>query len=145
MRSLAIFCAIISHFAIAIPTSSAAEPISVRVGEAKVVSTPFNISSIVIGSNDVVDLNVDQRSSLIITGVTAGRSNVIVLGTGGDRYDLDVVVQSDERDLVFIHNGTNETVPFRCHSRCERLNTAESSSPSEAGLSSPDDTGPVVQ
>jgi hypothetical protein len=141
MRILAIFCAILAHLTITISTATANDEMSVLVGEAKVVGIPFEISSVIVGSSNIVDLNVAQSSSLIITGLTTGRSNVIVLSERGDRYDLDVVVVADERDFIFVHNGTSETVPFRCHSRCERL-TAPSDPNSAAENPSPADAQP---
>jgi hypothetical protein len=141
MRILAIFCAVLAHLTITISTTTANDEMSVLVGEAKVVGIPFEISSVIVGSSNIVDLNVDQSSSLIITGLTTGRSNVIVLSERGDRHDLDVIVTADERDLIFVHNGTTETVPFRCHSRCERLSTPSDAN-ADAEKSSAADAGP---
>ncbi len=141
MRILAISCAILAHLTIVISTATANDEMSVLVGEAKVVGIPFQISSVIVGSSNIVDLNVDQSNSLIITGLTTGRSNVIVQSERGDRHDLDVVVIADDRDLIFVHNGTSETILFRCHSRCERL-TAPSDTNSPAETPSPVDAEP---
>jgi len=105
------------------------------VGEVKVVEIPFEIRSILNGSDEVVNLNVDGLRTIIMTGISSGRTNLIVLGQENERIDYSLHVVSDQRGLVYLHEGAAATVKFNCEARCLRENSeGQGSSSIESAL-----------
>jgi Flp pilus assembly secretin CpaC len=108
---------------------------NMRVGEVRVIDTTFEIRSLLNGASNVVSLNADSPKTLILIGLTPGRSNVVALGGKGARSEFSVTVRADQRDLIHIHKGPNQTVATRCDPRCDVGKTI--SQKSEANSVSP--------
>jgi len=135
MKSWIFFWLVLTHFVFFINGQAYAADKSLVVGEVKVVEIPFEIRSILNGSDEVVNLNVDGLRSIIMTGISSGRTNLIVLGQDNERIDYSLNVVSDQRDLVYLHEGPAATVTFKCEARCLRESSAgEESSSLESAL-----------
>jgi Flp pilus assembly secretin CpaC len=103
------------------------------VGEVRVIDTDFEIRSILNGSGEVVNLNVEGTKTLIMTGIMPGRSNVIVLGTKDERLKFSLVITTDQRDLIHVHRGPDDSAALRCNPRCDTSQTKDQA----AGASNP--------
>ena len=120
MKYLLIFAMVVVHFGVTASRPAWSQNQALLVGEVRVVSIPFDIRSILSGSDSVVNLNAEGPRSVIITGLNPGRTNVIVLGSQNERRDFSLIVSPDQRDLVYIHQGASGLINFRCESRCDR-------------------------
>jgi len=135
MKSWLFFWLVLTHFVFFINGQAYAEDKSLVVGEVKAVEIPFEIRSILNGSDEVVNLNVDGLRTIIMTGISSGRTNLIVLGQKNERIDYSLHVVSDQRDLVYLHEGAAATVKFNCAARCLRENSeGQGSSSIESAL-----------
>jgi len=135
MKSWLFFWLVLTHFVFFINGQAYAEDKSLVVGEVKAVEIPFEIRSILNGSDEVVNLNVDGLRSIIMTGISSGRTNLIVLGQENERIDYSLHVVSDQRGLVYLHEGAAATVKFNCEARCLRENSeGQGSSSIESAL-----------
>ena len=137
MKSKLFFCLVFAHIVFFINGQAYGEDRSLVVGEVTAVDIPFDIRTILNGSDEVVNLNVDGLRTIIMTGISSGRTNLIVLGQEEQRIDFSLNVVSDQRDLVYLHEGAASTIAFKCEQRCLRENdNSEGSSPLEAALPS---------
>lgn len=135
MKSKLFFWLVFAHIVFFINGQAYAEDRSLVVGEVTAVDIPFDIRTILNGSDEVVNLNVDGLRTIIMTGISSGRTNLIVLGQENERIDFSLNIVSDQRDLVYLHEGAAATVTFKCEARCLRENSGgESSSSLEAAL-----------
>jgi hypothetical protein len=135
MKSWLFFWLVLTHFVFFINGQAYAEDKSLVVGEVKAVEIPFEIRSILNGSDEVVNLNVDGLRTIIMTGISSGRTNLIVLGQENERIDYSIHVVSDQRGLVYLHEGAAATVKFNCEARCLRENSeGQGSSSIESAL-----------
>jgi hypothetical protein len=120
MRIFLILTVAIIHFGLSVFNTAWGQENSLIVGEVKAINVPFEIRSILNGSDEVLNLNVEGPRTLIMTGMAPGRTNIIIFGSKEERSDFSISVASDQRDLVFLHEGASKTTPFRCNPRCER-------------------------
>ena len=120
MKTRLILWLAFAHISIFINNPAYGEDKSLLVGEVNVIDIPFDIRSILNGSDTVVNLNVDGPRSIIVTGMEPGRTNLIALGANRERIDLAITVSSDQRDLVYLHEGAAATVTYKCEQRCLR-------------------------
>jgi hypothetical protein len=135
MKLWLFFWLVLTHFVFFINGQAYAEDKSLVVGEVKAVEIPFEIRSILNGSDEVVNLNVDGLRTIIMTGISSGRTNLIVLGQENERIDYSLHVVSDQRGLVYLHEGAAATVKFNCEARCLRENSeGQGSSSIESAL-----------
>ena len=139
MRPRLILWLAFAHVSVLITSHAYGDEKSLLVGEVKAIEIPFDIRSILNGSDEVVNLNVDGPRTIVMTGMTPGRTNLIILGSQKEKLDFSLTVSSDQRDLVYLHEGAATTVTFKCEERCLREDGGgESSSPLEAALPSTD-------
>jgi hypothetical protein len=135
MRVWLICVAAIAHMGLYISSPAMGQDDSLMVGEVKVFQIPFDIKSILNGSDAVVN----GTRTLIMTGMAPGRTNLIVLGSKDERIDYSILISVDNRDLVYLHEGPSNNVIFRCGDRCEREESEEGeSSPLDSTLPSND-------
>jgi hypothetical protein len=137
MKIRLFFWLVFAHIGLLINGPAYGEDKSLVVGEVKAVAIPFEIRTILNGSDEVVNLNVDGLQTIIMTGTSAGRTNLIVFGQKNEKIEFSLQVVSDQRDLVYLHEGAASTITFKCEQRCLRENNdSEGSSPLEAALPS---------
>jgi hypothetical protein len=134
MRVILIFTMAVIHWTLSIFNPALGQDDSLLVGEVRAIAVPFEIRSILNGSDEVVNLNVEGPRTLILTGITPGRTNVIVFGSTDERLDLSISITADLRDLVFLHEGASNSVTFRCDKRCTRDKNNEEGSSNSSSL-----------
>jgi hypothetical protein len=127
MRFQLILGVVIFHLAMGTGIYAWGQDEMLKVGEVRIIKVPFEIRSILSGSDAIVNLNAEDARSVVLTGVTPGRTNVIIIGAKSERKNLSLTITSDERDLIYIHQGSSDQTYFRCDPRCARQNSAGSS------------------
>lgn len=101
--------------------AGASEPIDVTIDFAKVMKLAQPAHTIVVGNPGIFDATVGDEKTLVLTGKTAGATNLIVLDENGAEILNSVVrVSSDVRQLTTIFYGKNRQ-SFSCAPVCEAV------------------------
>jgi Flp pilus assembly secretin CpaC len=101
--------------------AAAGEPVDVTIDFAKVMKLDKPAHTIIIGNPGIADASIDDETTLILTGKTAGTTNLIVLDEGGEEMMNTVVrVSSDIRQLTTVFYGPNRQT-FSCAPVCEQV------------------------
>jgi Flp pilus assembly secretin CpaC len=113
--------AIVATIGLAGSATAANEPIDVTIDFAKIVKLPGPAHTIIVGNPGIADASVDDEQTLVLTGKTAGTTNLIVLDAEGSEVVNSVVrVSSDIRQLTTIFYGVTRQT-FSCAPVCEQV------------------------
>jgi Flp pilus assembly secretin CpaC len=94
-------------------------PIDVTIDFAKVMKLSKPAGTIVIGNPGIFDASVGDEKTLVLTGKTAGMTNLIVLDKdGGEIMNAVVRVSSDLHQLTTVFLGAQRQT-FSCSPVCE--------------------------
>ena len=97
------------------------EPVDVTIDFAKVMRLDQPAHTIIIGNPGIADASVEDEKTLILTGKTAGTTNLIVLDTAGDEIlNTSLRVSSDIRQLTTVFYGASRQT-FSCAPVCEQV------------------------
>ena len=108
-------------FAATAPTLALAEDRYVDVEHSDVVRLPAPAATIIIGNPSIADAVIHDRSTLIVTGKLAGRTNIIALDRNGRViFADDIVVASSSRGMLTVNRGTARTT-YACSNNCEAV------------------------
>ena len=99
----------------------ASDAIDVTIDFAKIVKLAKPANTIIVGNPGIFDANVDDEQTLVLTGKTAGTTNLIVLDAdGGEIMNSIVRVSSDIRQLTTVFYGAQRQT-FSCAPTCEAV------------------------
>ena len=99
----------------------ASETIDVTIDFAKVLQLNEPARTIFIGNPGIADASMGDEKTLVLTGKTAGATNLIVLGKSGEEIiNAEIRVASDVRQLTTIFYGTSRQT-FSCAPVCEAV------------------------
>ena len=113
--------AIVATIGLAGSATAANEPIDVTIDFAKIVKLPGPAHTIIVGNPGIADASVDDEQTLVLTGKTAGTTNLIVLDAEGSEVVNSVVrVSSYIRQLTTIFYGVTRQT-FSCAPVCEQV------------------------
>jgi Flp pilus assembly secretin CpaC len=99
--------------------AAANDPIDVTIDFAKVMKLNHPAHTIVIGNPGIADATIGDEQTLVLTGKTAGTTNLIVLDEKGTEILNSVVqVSSDIRQLTTVFYGPHRQT-FSCAPVCE--------------------------
>lgn len=101
----------------------AAEAIDVVIDFAKILKLNRPAGTIVIGNPGIADASMGDENTVVLTGKSAGTTNLIIL----DEADKEIVnavvrVSSDLRQLTTIFYGSKRQT-FSCAPHCEQVIT----------------------
>ena len=102
------------------PEASAqdARYVRVSVDRAKVVRIPRAADTVVIGNPGIVDATLQDATTIVLTGRTAGETNLIVLDEAGDPIiDETIVVGPPLHATVRLFAGTSQR-SYACSPIC---------------------------
>jgi Flp pilus assembly secretin CpaC len=103
------------------PALAAGETIDVTIDFAKVMKLTAPAHTIIIGNPGIADATVDDEQTLVLTGKTAGTTNLIVLDeSGGEVMNAVIRVSSDIRQLTTVFYGASRQT-FSCAPVCEQV------------------------
>lgn len=99
----------------------AADVVDVTIDFAKVMKLDAPADTIVIGNPGIADATIQDEDTLVLTGRSAGTTNMIVLDKDGkELVDAVVRVSSNVRQLTTIFYGSNRQT-FSCAPTCEQV------------------------
>lgn len=105
----------------ATPAVAADNPIDVTIDFAKVMTLDQPVHTVVVGNPGIADATMGDEKTLILTGKTAGTTNLIALDAQGKEIlNTTVRVASDIRQLTTVFYGPNRQT-FSCAPVCERV------------------------
>ncbi len=122
-RGCSFLVATFASLALASGAAAAADsgPINVTIDFAKVVHVDEPADTVIVGNPGIADANIDDNKTLVLTGHTAGTTNLIVLNAAGDELlNATVVVASDIRQLTTVFRGASRQT-FSCEPTCEQV------------------------
>ena len=98
-----------------------ADGIDVTIDFAKILTLDRPAETIVVGNPGIADASVEDDKTIVLTGKTAGATNLIVLDSEGKEIVNSVVrVSSDVRTLTTVFYGTQRQT-FSCAPTCEQV------------------------
>ena len=101
--------------------ASANEVIDVTIDFAKILKLERPADTIVIGNPSIADASVSDEETLVLTGKTAGTTNLIAIdASGAEILNSTVRVSSDIRQLTTIFYGKSRQT-FSCAPVCEQV------------------------
>jgi Flp pilus assembly secretin CpaC len=99
----------------------ASDTVSLTIDFAKIMKFNRQAATLVIGNPGIADATVEDEKTVILTGKTAGSTNLIVLDENGDEVaNLVVRVSSDVRQLTTVFYGRKRQT-FSCTPTCEQV------------------------
>lgn len=99
----------------------AGDPIDVTIDFAKLMKLDQPAHTIVVGNPGIADASVEDEETLVLTGKTAGTTNLIVLNADGVEILNSVIrVSSDIRQLTTVFYGARRQT-FSCFPVCESV------------------------
>jgi Flp pilus assembly secretin CpaC len=100
---------------------ASADTIDVTIDFASVLKLDQPAQTVIIGNPGIADATAGNDKTLILTGKTAGTTNLIVIGKDGDQIlNTTVRVSSDVQQLTTIFYGPNRQT-FSCAPVCEQV------------------------
>ena len=95
--------------------------VDLTIDFAKILRLDQAAETIVIGNPGIADAAIEDEDTLVLTGKTAGTTNLIVLGREGDEVlNATVRVSSDIRQLTTVFYGASRQT-FSCAPVCEQV------------------------
>ena len=100
-------------------TAAPAESLTVVFDQARVVTIPQSVATVVIGNPAIADATIQNNKLLVVTGKGFGATNIMLLDPGGQmlaEYVVRVIGQRD--DTVTVFRGADR-MTYACSPRCE--------------------------
>lgn len=99
--------------------AEAADILRVTIDFAKLLILERPARTVVIGNTAIAEANLSDERTLILTGKTAGSTNLVVIDAeGGEIANLVLEVVTGGPHLVTVHEGVRR-LTFTCARRCE--------------------------
>ena len=101
--------------------AAAEGPIDVTIDFAKVMRLDTPARTVIVGNPGIADASIDNEKTLVLTGKTAGTTNLIVLDVNGHEIlNSTIRVSSDVHQLTTVFYGANRET-FSCAPVCEQV------------------------
>ena len=101
--------------------SFAQQEIDVTIDFAKMIAIERPAHTVIVGNPSIADASLSDEETLVLTGKTAGTTNLIVLDDGGEEIINAIVrVSSDTRQLTTVFFGAQRQT-FSCAPVCEQV------------------------
>lgn len=100
-------------------TANASEEITVRMNMARVLRLSAPAATVIIGNPGVADVTIQDPQTLVLTGKSYGRTNLIALDSAGNPIaDSVIKVQRAKTDIVTVYMG-NARTSMACAPECQ--------------------------
>jgi Flp pilus assembly secretin CpaC len=100
--------------------SSAAEPVTVYLDQAKILKLPERTATLVVGNPLIADAAVQPGGILVVTGKSYGVTNLIALDRAGvTLMEHPVQVQGPNENILVVYRGIDRE-SYSCTPKCER-------------------------
>ncbi|HEY7231466.1 MAG TPA: pilus assembly protein N-terminal domain-containing protein [Pseudolabrys sp.] len=103
------------------PSASAQETIRINVDQAKIMTLPDRVATIIIGNPLIADATLQGGNVLVMTGKGFGKTNLLALDRNGEvlMSRLIEVLGAGTSDIVVVYKGV-ERESYSCAPNCER-------------------------
>ena len=102
------------------PAEVISEPISVNVDQAKLVSLPGPIATIVVGNPLIADVTLQPGGLVVVTGKGYGATNMIAMDRAGSiMVDRVIQVEGPSDQVVTVYRGL-ERESYSCMPICQK-------------------------
>lgn len=92
--------------------------LKVNVDQAKLIRLDKHGSEVIIGNPSIADVAVQSGKLLVLTGKSAGLTNLIVLdGSGGEVLNEQIFVSADQSQLLLLNKGASRET-YICSPDC---------------------------
>ena len=120
-RNLVVAAAVCTGLALGGAAKAADDTIDVTIDFAKILKLDRPADTIVIGNPSIADASISDEQTLVLTGKTAGTTNLIAIDKdGGEIINVTVQVASDIRKLTTVFLGADRQT-FSCAPVCEQV------------------------
>lgn len=120
-RSLIVATAVCAGLALGSAAEAADDTIDVTIDFAKILKLDRPADTIVIGNPSIADASISNEQTLVLTGKTAGTTNLIAIDKDGTEIiNATVQVASDIRKLTTVFFGADRQT-FSCAPVCEQV------------------------
>jgi Flp pilus assembly secretin CpaC len=120
-RSLVVATAVCAGLALGGAAKAADETIRLTIDFAKILKLNKPADTIIIGNPSIADASVSDEQTLVLTGKTAGTTNLIAIDQdGAEILNATLQVASDIRQLTTIFYGPHRQT-FSCAPVCEQV------------------------
>ena len=120
----------------ALPLASAAATLAVPLDQSVRIGLPAPVHDVIIGSSTVADVTVADQRHLVVTGKSAGVTNLIVTDAAGRTiFNREIVVSAAAGSHVTLINGPI-VVSYACAPGCAQV-ASEGAAPVPAPTPSP--------
>jgi len=97
----------------------AAEPITVRLDEARVLKLPDRATTVVIGNPLIADLAIQPGGLAVITGKSFGATNVLIMDkSGAVLTEQNIEVEGPGDPTVVVYRGVDRQT-YSCAPTCQ--------------------------
>jgi len=97
----------------------AAEPIVVRLDEARILKLPDRATTVVIGNPLIADLAIQPGALAVITGKSFGATNVIIMDkSGAVLTEQNIEVEGPGDPTVVVYRGVDRDT-YSCQPTCQ--------------------------
>jgi hypothetical protein len=111
---------ITAHGVLPTGSAAAAQTLSITLDQARIIKSPNRVGgTIVVGNPLIADVSVQPDGLLVITGKGYGRTNIIVLDSGGAVLMETLVEVRGPRDTLVLYRGPDRE-SYSCAPKCER-------------------------
>jgi Flp pilus assembly secretin CpaC len=124
----------------AAPLAAAAATLGIPLDQSIRVGLPVPAHDIIIGNPNIADVTVPDQSHLVVTGKSAGVTNLIVTDAAGHTiFNREIVVSASAGSHVALINGPM-VVSYACAPACAQI-ASEGAVPAPASTAT---VGPTV-
>jgi Flp pilus assembly secretin CpaC len=93
--------------------------IAVKVNMARILRINSPAATVIIGNPGIADVTIQDPTTLILTGKSYGRTNLIILDSVGNPIaDTILEVVQDQAELMTVYQGTSRTT-LACEPECQ--------------------------
>lgn len=112
IRTFLLACALAGPLVPAASLAADGEPISVKVNMARILRINAPAATVIIGNPGVADVTIQDPQTLVLTGRSYGRTNLIVLDQIGNPIadTLVEVIQAQADTITVFQGGARTTV-----------------------------------
>jgi hypothetical protein len=97
----------------------AAEPITVRLDEARILKLPDRATTVVIGNPLIADLAIQPGGLAVITGKSFGATNFLILDkSGAVLTEQNIEVEGPGDPIVVVYRGVDRNT-YTCQQSCQ--------------------------
>jgi Pilus formation protein N terminal region len=97
----------------------AAEPIIVRLDEARILKLPDRATTVVIGNPLIADLAIQPGGLAVITGKSFGATNVLIMDkSGAVLTEQNIEVEGPGDPMVVVYRGVERNT-YSCQPTCQ--------------------------